>query len=86
MTTETTTGPVVPVAPASGRRHGTFHPLRVSHVERLTDDAVAITFEVPDKGPIALVFRPDPDGKRLTYTSPRTRNNAVMEKTQTKCD
>ena len=47
MTTETT-GPVVPVAPASGRRHGTFHPLRVSHVERLTDDAVAITFDVPD--------------------------------------
>ena len=33
---------------ATGRRHGTFHPLRVSAVERLTDDAVAITFEVPD--------------------------------------
>ena len=48
MTTETTTGPVVPVAPVSGRRHGTFHPLRVSDVERLTDDAVAITFDVPD--------------------------------------
>jgi ring-1,2-phenylacetyl-CoA epoxidase subunit PaaE len=48
VTTETTAGPVVPVAPASGRRHGTFHPLRVSHVERLTDDAVAITFDVPD--------------------------------------
>jgi len=48
VTTETTTGPVVPVAPVSGRRHGTFHPLRVSHVERLTDDAVAITFDVPD--------------------------------------
>ncbi len=41
MTTDTA------VAPA-GRRHGTFHPLRVSAVERLTDDAVAITFEVPD--------------------------------------
>jgi ring-1,2-phenylacetyl-CoA epoxidase subunit PaaE len=44
VTTEATTAPVVPV---SGRRHGTFHPLRVSHVEPLTDDAVAITFEVP---------------------------------------
>jgi ring-1,2-phenylacetyl-CoA epoxidase subunit PaaE len=30
-----------------GRRHGTFHPLRVSAVEPLTDDAVAITFAVP---------------------------------------
>ena len=48
MTTETTTGPVVPVAPVTGRRHGTFHPLRVSRVEQLTDDAVAITFDVPD--------------------------------------
>jgi ring-1,2-phenylacetyl-CoA epoxidase subunit PaaE len=33
-------------APA-GRRHGVFHPLRVEHVERLTDDAVAVTFRVP---------------------------------------
>jgi ring-1,2-phenylacetyl-CoA epoxidase subunit PaaE len=29
------------------RRHGVFHPLLVQSVERLTDDAVAITFEVP---------------------------------------
>ena len=29
------------------RRHGVFHPLRVNSVERLTDDAVAITFDVP---------------------------------------
>ena len=33
---------------ATGRRHGTFHPLRVKDVERLTEDAVAITFDVPD--------------------------------------
>ncbi|HEX4699802.1 MAG TPA: 1,2-phenylacetyl-CoA epoxidase subunit PaaE [Actinomycetes bacterium] len=32
----------------TGRRHGTFHPLRVAAVDALTDDAVAITFEVPD--------------------------------------
>lgn len=31
----------------TGRRHGVFHPLRVAEVERLTDDAVAITFAVP---------------------------------------
>jgi ring-1,2-phenylacetyl-CoA epoxidase subunit PaaE len=29
------------------RRHSVFHPLRVASVERLTDDAVAITFDVP---------------------------------------
>jgi len=30
------------------RRHAVFHPLRVAAVERLTDDAVTITFSVPD--------------------------------------
>jgi ring-1,2-phenylacetyl-CoA epoxidase subunit PaaE len=29
------------------RRHSAFHPLRVASIERLTDDAVAITFDVP---------------------------------------
>ncbi|MFI9721024.1 2Fe-2S iron-sulfur cluster-binding protein [Streptomyces sp. NPDC052396] len=28
-------------------RHGVFHPLRVTEVERLTDDSVAVTFAVP---------------------------------------
>ena len=32
---------------AGPRRHSVFHPLRVASVERLTDDAVAITFDVP---------------------------------------
>jgi ring-1,2-phenylacetyl-CoA epoxidase subunit PaaE len=31
----------------SARRHSVFHPLRVGSIERLTDDAVAITFDVP---------------------------------------
>ncbi len=30
------------------RRRPRFHPLRVAKVERLTDEAVAVTFEVPD--------------------------------------
>lgn len=34
---------------AAARRHAVFHPLRVAEVERLTDDAVAITFDVPDE-------------------------------------
>ncbi len=29
------------------RRHAVFHPLRVAAVDRLTDDAVSITFDVP---------------------------------------
>jgi ring-1,2-phenylacetyl-CoA epoxidase subunit PaaE len=32
---------------AGARRHSVFHPLRVASVERLTDDAVAVTFDVP---------------------------------------
>jgi ring-1,2-phenylacetyl-CoA epoxidase subunit PaaE len=31
----------------SARRHSVFHPLRVAGIERLTDDAVAITFDIP---------------------------------------
>jgi ring-1,2-phenylacetyl-CoA epoxidase subunit PaaE len=31
----------------AARRHSVFHPLRVACVERLTDDAVAVTFDVP---------------------------------------
>ena len=34
------------VRPGS-RRHSVFHRLRVASVERLTDDAVAVTFDVP---------------------------------------
>lgn len=34
----------------SGRRHhAVFHPLRVASVEPLTEDSVAVTFEVPDE-------------------------------------
>jgi ring-1,2-phenylacetyl-CoA epoxidase subunit PaaE len=32
---------------AATRRHSVFHPLRVTRIDRLTDDAVAITFDVP---------------------------------------
>ena len=33
---------------APGRRHAVFHPLRVAALERLTEDSVAVTFDVPD--------------------------------------
>ena len=41
----------------------TFHPLRVADVEELTDDAVAVTFEVPDSLADEFVFVP---GQNLT--------------------
>ncbi len=31
----------------TARRHAVFHPLRVTAIDRLTDDAVSITFQVP---------------------------------------
>jgi ring-1,2-phenylacetyl-CoA epoxidase subunit PaaE len=37
-----------PTAPP-GRRHAVFHPLRVASVDRLTEDSVAITFDVPEE-------------------------------------
>ena len=40
-----------------------FHPLRVAAVDRLTDDAVAVTFEVPDDLHEAYAFAP---GQHLT--------------------
>ncbi|MGH9063937.1 MAG: FAD-binding oxidoreductase, partial [Acidimicrobiales bacterium] len=42
-------------APAPAGHHAVFHRLAVSEVRRLTDDAVAITFEVPDE--LAAAYR-----------------------------
>ena len=61
---------------ATGRRHGTFHPLRVKDVERLTEDAVAITFDVPDDLREATLTRPQDltmppgGGRRGVHTEP----------------
>lgn len=54
----TTTATAVPGA----RRRG-FHPLRVAAVQRLCDDAVALTFAVPDDLADLYAFRP---GQSLT--------------------
>ena len=52
-----------------------FHPLRVARVDPLTDDAVAITFEVPDDLRDAYAFTPGQhltirgdDGERRSYS------------------
>ena len=42
---------------------GDFHPLRVSSVDRLCEDAAAVTFDVPDELAEAFVFTP---GQSLT--------------------
>lgn len=41
---------------------------------------IYVTYEIPGKGPVVMVFRPSKDHLKLTYTSPRTRNNAVYER------
>ena len=48
---------------ASTRRRPQFHPLRVARVEQLTDDAVAVTFEVPPELAEDYAFKP---GQALT--------------------
>jgi ring-1,2-phenylacetyl-CoA epoxidase subunit PaaE len=50
-------------APAATRRRTTFHPLAVASVERLCDDAVAVTFAVPDELAEEFAFRA---GQHLT--------------------
>jgi ring-1,2-phenylacetyl-CoA epoxidase subunit PaaE len=48
---------------APARRRPRFHPLTVASVERLTDDAVAVTFDVPPELAEEYAFRP---GQALT--------------------
>jgi ring-1,2-phenylacetyl-CoA epoxidase subunit PaaE len=50
-------------APVSARRRPRFHPLTVSRVDRLTDDAVAVSFDVPEELVDDYQFRP---GQALT--------------------
>ncbi len=61
----------------TARRHSVFHRLTVSGIERLTDDAVALTFDVPDEladdyrfapGQHVNVALPNGDGTRRSYS------------------
>ena len=56
------TGLLSPTAGTTTRR-ATFHPLTVAKVERLTPEATAITFAVPDDLAEAYRFAP---GQHLT--------------------
>jgi ring-1,2-phenylacetyl-CoA epoxidase subunit PaaE len=53
----------LPTTGAGARRRNVFHPLRVAGVQRLTDDAAAITFEVPPEVTDVYDFAP---GQSLT--------------------
>jgi ring-1,2-phenylacetyl-CoA epoxidase subunit PaaE len=55
------------VASATPRHHAVFHNLRVAHVEQLTDDSVAITFEVPVELRDDYAFLP---GQHVTVRMP----------------
>ncbi len=57
---------VVTVAPTR-RTHAVFHSLRVQQVERLTDDAVAVTFDIPAELAESYRFLP---GQHVTVRTP----------------
>src|SRR6478735_628194 len=66
VSTPTATGPAADAAPGqatSVRHRARFHRLAVSSVERLTDEAVAVTFAVPEDLVDEFVFEP---GQHLT--------------------
>ncbi|QIX26279.1 phenylacetate-CoA oxygenase/reductase subunit PaaK [Nocardioides sp. JQ2195] len=67
-------------------RHAAFHPLKVSTIEPLTDDAVALTFEVPDDLREAYTWRPGQhltincdDGVRRSYSIATSPTSGVMK-------
>ncbi|MBP2476056.1 ring-1,2-phenylacetyl-CoA epoxidase subunit PaaE [Crossiella equi] len=62
-------------APAVSRTRAAFHPLAVARVDRLTEDAVAVTFDVPEPLRADFDFRP---GQYLTLR--RTTEAGVEER------
>ncbi|NJP99272.1 2Fe-2S iron-sulfur cluster-binding protein [Streptomyces zingiberis] len=62
-------------------RHGAFHPLRVAAVEPLTDDAVAVTFDVP--AGLRAGFRHRP-GQHLTLRT-RSADGRELRRTYSIC-
>lgn len=65
--------PVQDPSTGSARRVPAFHPLRVAEVERLTDDAVCLTFDVPERLRADFDFAP---GQHLTVLSPQVGDTA----------
>ena len=44
------------------------------------DGEIYVTNLIPNKGPVSVIFHPSPDHRQLSFTSPRTFNNAVYER------
>lgn len=51
----------------------------LAHPFHIYSGDIYVTSEIPGKGPIAQVLRPNNSKTKLTYTSPRTRNNQYYE-------
>ncbi|MFK3981575.1 1,2-phenylacetyl-CoA epoxidase subunit PaaE [Micromonospora sp. NPDC050397] len=64
------------------RRRPVFHPLPVSAVDRLTDDAVAVTFAVPTGLRDAFAFRP---GQHLTVRRVDAATGAEVRRSYSIC-
>lgn len=62
-------------------RHSAFHPLRVAEVDRITDDAVALTFDVPPELREAYRFTP---GQHVTLR--RFVGDEEIRRTYSVCD
>ncbi len=58
MADTTASAAAEPTPTGTPRRHSVFHSLRVASIERLTDDAISITFDVPADLREAFRFRP----------------------------
>ena len=58
-------------------RNCAAHPALPFHVHK---GEIYVTNFIPKKGPVSVVFHPSADHGHLTYTSPRTFNNARFER------
>jgi hypothetical protein len=41
---------------------------------------IYVTSTIPGKGPVAVIFHPNADHTQLTFTSPRTKNDATYQR------
>ncbi len=45
---------------------------------------IYVTNMIQGKGPVSVIYHPNNDRTRLTFTSPRTKNNAIYERSASK--
>lgn len=76
-----TAAPAPDSAPSSS--HGVFHALRVTGVERLTDDSVAVTLAVPPELRPAYRYAP---GQHIALRRPGEQGGPEIRRTYSLCD